>query len=974
MSFVVRKPNAAAVILNDLGITLAGIAASEFSLRQVAPKDIQDSVDLAAAIVLGSAAGGLVVLDPRDDSTALLPADGEDARAQANDTHWGINGGRFDVVDDPGTSITDDFIIQYDSVSDSYESVDPANLISDQGDAIALIVSGMGTDGIDSTFVYDDTATILVAGQDEARYDAATNNGTFVGGDGAGGTAYVALDEITLSDGSVIRVDSVNIDDDVLTFTVLSSGLSNVTAGVALTQSSTTGTGISFTLTPEQNNISNGTIQWDVNDSFLRNTGDTLDSGTLTIASGAAVSFSSGSTITIDSAVTVATIGTPGGGFTGDTDIINKFYVDQVAAGLDWKESVRLSTTPTDGDILAASFGSGTYTAAGGPTGTGQFTLIDLSSGTGDTIDGLNFTGVSTTGLIIGDRVLIKDQTDATQNGIYFIDAGSVAASVILTRATDQDGSPANEVSGGNTTYVEDTTAINAASVNTSTAWSVAFDGTLTLNTDDMDWVQIAGPGTIVAGIGLSRAGNVIDLDVNDLVTATAVVADIIAFHDLNGSAETSGSQTRKTTFQSLFNELNVPNAVTGTGIVVKTAEGSPDTYTTRSITVNGGGNLDGLAVSNGDGVSANPVIGFDIQNLPARTTPVDSTDRVAVWRADGTDANEYYLISEIAGAVGASDSFSTWARTGNGTGASLVADSSADTVTLDGGIGIDLTFTPASDLVSFAFTDSGMADTAVEGADTVPFFDSGNSFEPEFRSWTNVISDLGILTGISASADEDLTGIDVTGTVIGLDILGLNDPDGDMAAADEFPVHDKSEDTAGSNQKMTGQNIADGVATILNIATLTFATFTAVTTPAEDQTLLAFDEDRGGGAATYSIESQTYQWSDNSIRDNDWVAIGDAVDADSGWIMPLNGTVVMATAHTENTGGGNTFEFDLHIDAVDSGAIVTLTGGADVSDSDPTLDLNFTAGQKLRVRADQTAGTGNMGDMTIAVTVRWRS
>ncbi len=867
MPFTVRKPGAGAVTLDDLGITLSGIAASEFDLRNLEPTDVSDSGDLASAI----SGATLVVLDPRDNSTALSIADGTLAQTAANDSHFGISGGRFGPLDDPGTSLSDNFLVQYDLSGDVYESVDPATIIGDQTEVIEDIVGAMGVNGTDTTFTYNDGA---------------------------------------------------------------------------------------------------GTIEWSVDDVFLRNTGDTLDSGTLTIASGATVDFPSGSSLTIAGAVTAATIETPGGGFVNDNDLINKFYVDQIAAAIDWKESVRVSTTPADGDITAGLFG-GVYAAGGGPTGTGQFTGVDLSSGTGDSVDGLFFTGVASTGFIIGDRFLIKDQTDATQNGIYFIDSGSVAASVILTRATDQDGSPSSEVSGGNTTFVEDTTAINATSVNSNTAWSVLFDGELTLNTDDMDWIQIAGPGAIVAGLGLSRDGSVIDLDVDDLANTAITTSDSLAFHDADGAASASGSQTRKRLLSEILADLDIVNSLGGNGFAVQTGA---DTYTARSITVDGAGNLDGLVVADGDGVAGDPTLGLDIQNLPARSTAVDTTDRVAVWRSDGTDANEYYLISEIAGAVGASDSFSTWARTGNGSGASLVADSSADTVTLDGGIGIDLTTTPASDTISFAFTNSGMADTAVEGADTVPFFDSGNSFEPEFRSWTNIISDLGILTAVTASADEDELGIVVTGgDTIGFTIDTLTNPVEDMTATDEFAVHNKSEGTAGANRKITGQEIADGVSSILNISTLGFAVFPAVTTPAEDQTLLAFDEDRGSGTETYSVESQTYQWSDNSVRDNDWIAIGDAVDADSGWIMPLQGTVVAASAHTEDTGGGNTYELDLYIDAVDSGAIATLTGGADVSDSDPTLDLPFTAGQKLRIRGDRTAGTGNMGDMTIAVTVRWR-
>ena len=58
----------------------------------------------------------------------------------------------------------------------------------------------------------------------------------------------------------------------------------------------------------------------------------------------------------------------------------------------------------------------------------------------------------------------------------------------------------------------------------------------------------------------------------------------------------------------------------------------------------------------------------------------------------------------------------------------------------------------------------------------------------------------------------------------------------------------------------------------------------------------------------------------------------------------------------------------------VDSGAVATLTGGANAEDTDPTLNIDFDAGEKLRLRADQSAGTGDMQDTTVALLIKWRS
>jgi len=95
----------------------------------------------------------------------------------------------------------------------------------------------------------------LRLGQSDQMYDGVGNNGVFDGGDGAGGTAYVVSDTITLSDGTVVTVTAVDVNGDVVSFGVTTPSDGPVVLGVALTQTSTTGTGAAFTLTPELANV-----------------------------------------------------------------------------------------------------------------------------------------------------------------------------------------------------------------------------------------------------------------------------------------------------------------------------------------------------------------------------------------------------------------------------------------------------------------------------------------------------------------------------------------------------------------------------------------------------------------------------------------------------------------------------------------------------------------------------------------------
>lgn len=149
-------------------------------------------------------------------------------------------------------------------------------------------------------------------------------------------------------------------------------------------------------------------------------------------------------------------------------EAVSKAYVDSVSAGLDPKESVRAATT---GVLTGAG-----YNPSGGTSGTGSFNGVDLTGALTDTVN-----------MNAGDRLLVKDQADPKQNGIYIV--VTPGPSGTLERATDQDGVPASEVSGGNFTFIEQGTQ-------TGQGWVVTFSGILTLNVHNMSWTQFSGAGT----------------------------------------------------------------------------------------------------------------------------------------------------------------------------------------------------------------------------------------------------------------------------------------------------------------------------------------------------------------------------------------------------------------------------------------------------------------------------------------------
>jgi hypothetical protein len=135
-------------------------------------------------------------------------------------------------------------------------------------------------------------------------------------------------------------------------------------------------------------------------------------------------------------------------------DAATKIYVDAIAQGISWKKSVRAATT------------------------------ADITLSAPQTIDGVS--------VIAGDRVLVKNQTTTSQNGIY------VAAAGAWTRATDMDtGSEAVSAS----TYIDEGTTL------ADSAWVQITNAPITIGTTSLVFVQFAGAGSYTAGNGLTLTG-----------------------------------------------------------------------------------------------------------------------------------------------------------------------------------------------------------------------------------------------------------------------------------------------------------------------------------------------------------------------------------------------------------------------------------------------------------------------------------
>ena len=139
----------------------------------------------------------------------------------------------------------------------------------------------------------------------------------------------------------------------------------------------------------------------------------------------------------------------------------NKGYVDAQLQGLDVKQSVRVATTANG--TLATAFANG------------------------QTVDGVT--------LATNDRILLKNQSTGSENGIYTVNASGAP-----TRATDFDAN--SEVTGGAFFFVEEGT------VNADNGFALTNDGAITVGTTALTFTQFSGAGQLLLVTDFLKSGN----------------------------------------------------------------------------------------------------------------------------------------------------------------------------------------------------------------------------------------------------------------------------------------------------------------------------------------------------------------------------------------------------------------------------------------------------------------------------------
>jgi len=311
----------------------------------------------------------------------------------------------------------------------------------------------------------------------------------------------------------------------------------------------------------------------------------------------------------------------------GSTDITNKLYVDSVAAGLSWKAPVAVATTA-------------------------NITLSGLQT-------------IDTYTTLAGDRVLVKNQTNAALNGLYIASSG--------TWAYAPDGNTWNQYVGA-ITFVEYGSQKNGA------FYCSAQPGG-TLGTTALNWASFSVSATYTAGTGLTLTGYVFSITNTGVSANTYGSASAVPVIAVNAQGQITSATTTTiaiaNTQVSGLGTMSTQNAngvaITGGTIDGTTIGGTTAGAVTATTFTGAGTGLTGTASSLSIGGTAAKAT--NIAGGAAGSVPYQSGANTTVFLAAGTNGQVLTLASGVP----------SWATPTTGTVTSVSGTGTVNGITLTG-------------------------------------------------------------------------------------------------------------------------------------------------------------------------------------------------------------------------------------------------------------------------------------------------
>jgi len=335
--------------------------------------------------------------------------------------------------------------------------------------------------------------------------------------------------------------------------------------------------------------------------------------------------------------------------------------------------------------------------------------------------------------LSLNDRVLIYEQTNGYENGVYTVtNVGSASTNWVLTRATDADSyapSDPDSLGQGDAFFVLEGTA------GAGELYVMNTEGTITFGTTNITFTQVAATAVYTAGTGLTLTGtefaaaqdistsaspsfsgitvgdsHTIGNDVGDNLTLTSSTGENIIYNSAAGTHAFKSNGTSTVTFDSSGN-ITVTGTVDGRDIATD------------------GSKLDGIET----GATADQTKA-DIDALGINAATLDSLDSTQFIRSDANDTSTGKLTISGSGTIGGSTISNGYLQITDG----------SNTIGFDG-----------NEIVS---------------SSTLYIRPLSGTLELNNGAATNVTGNLNVSSGV------DVTGnITVTGTVDGVDIAALN-------------------------------------------------------------------------------------------------------------------------------------------------------------------------------------------------------
>jgi hypothetical protein len=423
-------------------------------------------------------------------------------------------------------------------------------------------------------------------------------------------------------------------------------------------------------------------------------------------------------------------------------DAATKSYVDTlVASGIHFHQPVRVES-PIN---LTATYNNGS-------SGVGA-TLTNSGTQTALVIDGIT--------MVVADRVLVYEQTDETQNGIYVVTSvGSGSTNWVLTRASDADTYVINNADGlseGSTVFVQE------GATGAGETYTCNTTGVITFGTTNITFAQISSAQIYSAGNGLTLSGTQFSITNTAVSAGSYGSADRVASFTVNSqgqitsaantvieanAANLSGTTLKSTVVNSSLTSVGTLSslAVTGnttSGNFVGTLNGSGANVTSISATNISSGTLAQARLAN-----SNVVLGSTTLTLGTTTTTIAGlasvTSTTFVGALTGAATTAATVTTNAQPNITSVGTLSSLAVTGNASAANFIG-------TLNGS-GANVTAINASNISSGTLAQARLANSAVTLGSTALTLGATVTTVAGLTSVTSTTF-VGALTGAATSA-----------------------------------------------------------------------------------------------------------------------------------------------------------------------------------------------------------------------------